>query len=101
MTDRLGALRRTVSLCQTTKFESSTGLIIPLSFFFFCSYSKLALPALAWASLPSHPFVEKVLAALKETKSLSPGLKSPRRYAMNCKAYQDIQYRVWGEGILQ
>jgi hypothetical protein len=63
MTDRLGALRRTVSLCQTRELESNTSLILPLSFF-SCNYSKLALPALAWASSPLHPFARKVLVAL-------------------------------------
>jgi hypothetical protein len=63
MTDRSGALHRTMSLGQMTKLENNTSLAIPLSSF-FCSCGKLALPALAWASSPLHPFVGEVLAGL-------------------------------------
>jgi hypothetical protein len=63
MTDRLGVLRRTVSLCQITKLETNTSLAIPLPSF-FCSYGKLASPAPAWASSLLHPFVGEVLAGL-------------------------------------
>jgi hypothetical protein len=62
-TDRSGALRRTVSLCQTAKLENDTSLAIPLPSF-FCSYGKLASPAPAWASSLLHPFVGEVLAGL-------------------------------------
>jgi hypothetical protein len=63
MTDRSGALHRTMSLCQMAKLENNTSLAIPSSSF-FRSYGKLALPALAWASSPLHPFITEVLAGL-------------------------------------
>jgi hypothetical protein len=75
------------------KPENNTSLAVPLSFF-FCSYGKLALPALAWASSPSHPFIGEVLAALNQTGSLSPILISPQYYAIvvNCTRTYKVVY---------